>query len=394
MLNRPRFWFIALFVGQLLTLPGCGNSGDDSSSVSNNAVPSATRVQLESDGDGPVGNFPSFDHTRATALIGVTQLTKGQFTRVGIGISVEEAQSWMAYFWLPAELNRITPGRYQVGTAFPDDGMAAQADVYRTVTHGLTRKCIRQAPGVTFEEYLSRATMARSAGLLGSLSGWFSIDGVVYEGDKLASLTLRFELWCNKDAVGTSIRGTLQYRADDATTVAGPDPVPAGLWLPTEVPIQGNYIRLESDPGDPVGQGQAVTVQSTEDYPLLVEGRSLLSIGELYFWGANSLGGWSGKFRGRGSLDDRMRPGFFGDLRAGQTHYSDSSFGPLLRVSGPGGYCPTDNYVADLPIRGWFAIDAISFGEDGELKSLDLRFEQRCEGASGALRGKTHWTAP
>jgi hypothetical protein len=62
-------------------------------------------------------------------------------------------------------------------------------------------------------------------------------------------------------------------------------------------------------------------------------------------------------------------------------------------VGGPGGVCSTDDYLFDLPIRGWFVIDSISY-VDGQLKSLDMRFEQRCEGASGVLRGQVHWVDP
>ena len=41
---------------------------------------------------------------------------------------------------------------------------------------------------------------------------------------------------------------------------------------------------------------------------------------------------------------------------------------------------------------GWFVIDAISF-QNGILSTLDLRFEQHCEGSTAALRGQIHWTS-
>jgi hypothetical protein len=41
---------------------------------------------------------------------------------------------------------------------------------------------------------------------------------------------------------------------------------------------------------------------------------------------------------------------------------------------------------------GWFVVDGVSYVGD-TLTSIDLRFEQHCESATPALRGKIHWAA-
>jgi hypothetical protein len=41
-------------------------------------------------------------------------------------------------------------------------------------------------------------------------------------------------------------------------------------------------------------------------------------------------------------------------------------------------------------LTGWITVDAVEY-DAGKLKNLDLRFEQKCEGSMGALRGQIHW---
>ncbi|HKU45195.1 MAG TPA: hypothetical protein VJR89_43850, partial [Polyangiales bacterium] len=74
--------------------------------------------------------------------------------------------------------------------------------------------------------------------------------------------------------------------------------------------------------------------------------------------------------------------GYYGDLRRYPFH------NPVrggLSWSGHGSGCNT--------LTGWFAVDDVGY-QAGVLKTLDLRFEQHCEGRTAALRGAVHYVAP
>jgi hypothetical protein len=368
----------------------CGNGSGDSMATSGFAERSATRFQMESDVGDPIGKGLAYDYSLANALIKFqsTSSTKGGATRQGIRVDIDSAEVWSASFVLPADLKRIQPGRYEVGAVYPDNGNSAAANISRHGTFGFIRQCTRTVPNPTAEDLLMQ-TMGRSE-RLGASIGWFAIDNVIFQGDEIAFLSLRFELRCESQDGRSSMRGLLQYRADDATTLAGPSSPPVGLWSPSGTAPVGNYVRFESEAGDPVGLGQVTTLQASGDFGFAVSGSS--SAPEVSIFAASLAGSWSATFRGMGSLE-RLQPGYYGNVRSAQTHYSDRRVSPLIRVGGPGGVCSTDDYLFDLPIRGWFVIDSISY-VDGQLKSLDMRFEQRCEGASGVLRGQVHWVDP
>jgi hypothetical protein len=363
---------------------GCGGGSGDSIATPGFSEPSATRFQVESDAGDPIGKGVAYDYSLANALIKFEAYSsiKGGATRQVIRVSIESAEEWGASFVLPAELKRFQPGLYEVGTLYPDDGISAAASIYRRGTFGFIRTCTRTVSDSQWQSGKSE--------WLGASIGWFAIDNVVYQGEEIASLSLRFEVHCESQDQHSSMRGLLQYRADDPTTLAGPSSPPDGLWSPSGPAPAGNYVRFESEVGDPVGLGQVMTLQSSTDSGFSVSGSS--SSPEVSFIADSSAGSWGATFRGMGSLL-RLQPGYYGNVRSAQTHYSDGRVSPLIRVGGPGGFCVTDDYLFDLPNRGWFVIDSISY-VDGELKSIDMRFEQRCEGAPGVLRGQVHWVAP
>jgi hypothetical protein len=41
-------------------------------------------------------------------------------------------------------------------------------------------------------------------------------------------------------------------------------------------------------------------------------------------------------------------------------------------------------------LSGWFVVDRVTYSGE-EIKSLELRFEQLCEGAPAPLRGAIRW---
>ncbi len=164
------------------------------------------------------------------------------------------------------------------------------------------------------------------------------------------------------------------------------------MWRPAAgaTPATGNYIYVESQAGDPVGQGHTFTYQPGMpgvDVSLytMFSGRSLN-----FSVTAPDLG-WNGEFEGMASLE-QLRPGYYGELRTAQSIQGDFGVAPKMRVKSVVNGCPGNGFL-DLPYRGWFVVDDVSY-VDGALKSLDLRFEQRCEGFDAPLRGQIHWIAP
>jgi hypothetical protein len=206
------------------------------------------------------------------------------------------------------------------------------------------------------------------------LSGWFAIDAISVSNGALESVELRFEQHCEK---GTgALRGKIRWSASDPITPApGPvDPPPAGLWAPSSgaTPASGNYVYLQSDTGDWVGQGRTFTYTQVDSVLNVSASGGLLTI---------KVAGeedWTGNFRAMNSLT-QLQPGYYGNLRRAGFHNP--------RIGGIDFY--GDGRGCNL-VTGWFVIDDIAYS-NGNVSSLDLRFIQHCDGRAEALRGKIHW---
>jgi hypothetical protein len=156
---------------------------------------------------------------------------------------------------------------------------------------------------------------------------------------------------------------------------SGPiNPPPAELWQPLSgsTPSSGNYVYLQSDPGDYIGVGQTYTYTQA-DASISVSEEDDLSViihGDQY---------WRGIFQAMSALSF-LQPGYYGDL---ERYMSDSLVGGL-DWSGEGRGCNQ--------LTGWFVIDNVTY-VNGVLTAIDIRFEQHCEGMSPALHGQIHWTS-
>jgi hypothetical protein len=208
-----------------------------------------------------------------------------------------------------------------------------------------------------------------------TLTGCFAVDAVTYAGGALTSIDLRFEQHC--EGAAPALRGTLHWDAGDRTAPPGPvSPPPPGLWVPSGfTPPAGSYVHLESAAGDYVGGG------ATHDY---TQANAVLTVSTIAGggFGLSVVGDeeWSAEFLPMATLA-RLQPGYYGDLRRYPFH-NPARGG--LSWSGAGRGCNT--------LTGWFAVDAVTYA-GGALTSIDLRFEQHCEGAAPALRGQIHWAA-
>lgn len=151
-------------------------------------------------------------------------------------------------------------------------------------------------------------------------------------------------------------------------------PIPAGLWSPPAgaVPASGNYVYLQSDATDYIGAGR--THVYTNANTLIAMSHDGLTISTAL----NGNEDWRGEFR-LPSAAGTLQAGYFKELT--RTPFSDPAVGGV-EWSGEGRGCNT--------IKGWVVIDKIVLVA-GVLESLDLRFEQHCEGGAAALRGQIHW---
>ncbi len=206
------------------------------------------------------------------------------------------------------------------------------------------------------------------------LEGWVAIDSASYIDGALAAVEARFEQRC---PTGESLLGQVRWRADDATRPADPQPIPAGLWQPPtgRFPVEGNAVYIHSDRDDPLGNGVEAT------YTPLDASMWSDSLGGYFSLHLRGERYWDGQFQAMSHLS-RLRVGFYDDLRRYPFH--NPARGGLT-WSDPQLFCNLDS--------GWMAVDDIHYADAGWIDSIELRFEQRCEGATGALRGKLRWSA-
>jgi hypothetical protein len=206
------------------------------------------------------------------------------------------------------------------------------------------------------------------------MTGWFVIDSVTYAGNSLDSIELRFEQHC--EGVAPALHGLVRWLAADTRQPLPPQvPPPANLWSPPPgaTPANGNYVYLQSEAGDFVGQGQthlftpgnAVIGTSTSGSQFSVE---VHEQGQVVPWG--------GYFVPMVPLT-QLQVGYYGNV-------TDRNIAKgLLNWHGAGRGCNV--------VSGWFVVDSVTYTGTA-VTAINLRFEQHCENASAALHGKIRWS--
>jgi len=129
-------------------------------------------------------------------------------------------------------------------------------------------------------------------------------------------------------------------------------------------------VYLNSDPADYIGGGQVLIY--TSSITVSVSGGLLSS---------NVAGAWGGSFEVMNSINN-LQVGYYGGLM--RYPFNNPTKGGL-NWDGQGRGCNT--------LTGWFALDHVTYTSN-VLTSLDLRFEQHCEGGTAALHGAMHWDKP
>ena len=288
-------------------------------------------ILLHSDLGDPLGAGKSFDYTQSNAVIYVG--TSGSPPTLTITVTGDE--SWTGFFTMPSGTTRLAPGTYDTGLGW-HGGFGAPA--------------------------------------CGTVAGSFTIDRVTYNGTVVSAVDLSFEQYC--DGAAAPLHGTIHWRADDPTRPPGPaNPPPYNLWRPPSgaLPGSGNFLYLESDSGDVVGQGRTY---------LLTQANATIDVvgagAEISLTAADSQR-WSGVFWKMNSIPQFTR-GYYGELHSPERYNPTKG---ALRLSGPAANCGA--------LTGWFLVEWIAF-RNNSLVALDLRFEQHCDGGGPALHGVIHWT--
>lgn len=139
-----------------------------------------------------------------------------------------------------------------------------------------------------------------------------------------------------------------------------------------DVAPEPNYVRLQSETGDYIGQGRTYAYSQTNAVLSVTASGGHLSVG------ISGDEGWGGDFQVPNTLS-QLEPGTYTGLRRYPFH--DPAVGGLS-WSGEGRGCNT--------LTGSFTITSVTYVNNA-LSAIDLSFEQHCEGGAPALRGQIHW---
>jgi hypothetical protein len=299
-----------------------------------------TFIRLGSDRNDFVGRGLDFSYTNANSTITVAS------TGARLTVEVAGDESWLGVFELPDTFRLLETGSYENLQRF---GMHTAA-VGGMDWSGNGRSC-RQ------------------------LDGWLIIDKVTYDGMELTGIDLRFEQRCQGSA--TFMQGQVHWLASDTTLAPGPAAAaPQGLWSPAPgiVPASGNYLLLQSDPGQWVDAGGTVVLTALNAAFSLHAVRNTLSLTVI---GDEQ---WGIDFQAMNSLA-RLEAGFYGNLKRYPVH--NVTRGGLSAF----GYARTCGQSI-----GWLMIDDVLY-ESGAISSIDLRFELNCDRETAPLSGSLHWDA-
>lgn len=325
---------IKLLVALLVTLAGCAGGHESVTGPSDSGFPSY--VKLQSDAGDAIGQGKSYEYTPANAIITV------QSGGVDLEIGVQGDEMWIGSFHLPSNGGELAVGTY----------------------NNLTR----YAPSTT-QPSMEWEGEGRGCG---SLTATVTIDNVSYLNGSLALLDMHFTQHCG--GMSAALHGTVHWKAGDPTRIAGPvTPIPSNLWRPAIALPTGNYVYVASEAGDPIGSG------GTYLYTSANSGIKVSANGAHVTVVVNSYD-WSGDFQGMISLE-LLQVGYYPSLE--RYPFNNPARGGL-DWNGMGRGCNT--------LTGWFAVDAVTYG-GMTLTSIDLRFEQHCDGQTAALHGAIHWHA-
>jgi hypothetical protein len=298
-------------------------------------------VYLQSDSGDYIGVGRTYVYTNTDTLM--TLATNG----LAINADLKGNEDWTGNFLLPSAAGKLQAGYFKGLTRTP----FADAAVGGVEWSGEGRGC-------------------------NTISGWVVIDNIVLTGGVMTALDLRFEQHCEGGA--SALHGQIHWtKANaDSAQAQGPSSIPSGLWKATAVtvPSSGNYMYMESRQGDYVGGGRSYLYTSgNAEFKVTPSGAHL---------GVNIAGDqtWTGDFQGMMS-QSQLSVGYYPNLQ--RFPFNNPMLGGL-DWSGEGRGCNK--------LTGWFVVDKIAYSGT-TMTSIDLRFEQFCDGSTVPLHGQLHWDA-
>ena len=307
-----------------------------------------TWLRFDSERDEWLGEGNTYSYTDATSAIYITL----QGAQLEVDVIDAERKSWLGYITLPTTLGRIQPGTWVAGVGYPG-----------------------------YDPTIARMDWSFGNGGCNLVRGSLTIDTARYVSDALAALDLSFVQHCDGDP--PALRGTVHWRPDLDAPPPPPGPIvpiPTGLWTPPAGAAHpsGNWVYLESDDGDWIGQGGTYRYQSPTASIDAATERRAMGDGSITVNVSQGTDVWSAHFRAPDGFVV-VPPGYYPDVNL--YWFLDRRRGGL-RFHGFGRTC--------VKITGWFAIDSARY-EGDTLTALDARFEQHCERIPAALRGAIHW---
>ncbi|MFZ6754820.1 DUF5018 domain-containing protein [Undibacterium sp. Dicai25W] len=309
---------------------------DGSNRIYTVSASTPTNITLQSDVGDYIGGGASYSYDNSNTSLSIS--TNG----ASLSARVSGDESWDATLVLPNTLTKFVEGTYTGLARYPFHTSSVGGFTWS----GEGRGCNTSTTNVV-------------------------IKNVRYVGSELSHIDLKFDQHCENGI--PSLHGSIVYNKYDVTKISGPvNPIPTNLWKPMQgkIPNSGNYVYLQSDVGDYIGQGREYLYQGATDQIRVTDGSSIGVI----------TGGWDANFTKMNSLS-QLIVGYYPDLRRYPFH-NPAKGG--LNWSGNGRGCNQ--------LTGWFAVDKVKYVNNA-LNELDLRFEQHCEGAASALRGKIYWSA-
>jgi hypothetical protein len=301
--------------------------------------PSGNYIYLASDAGDDIGGGRTTVLTQANAIVTMQSTVSGQ-----LDLAVQADDNVSAVFRGVINSAQLRPGYYGPIQTWPSSNPA-----------------------------IGEMNWAQGGLGCNSASGWFVVDDIGYAGTTVTSIDLRFEQHCS--STPAALRGQIHWAPGDPTVPPGPAfPPPADLWSPAAgaTPASGNYVYLQSDPGDWVGGGGTYLLTPSNSTIMATASGAHVTI--------DAAAGFAGEFVGMNVLS-QLQPGYYADLRRF----------PFNNPTKGGMNVAAFNRGCNV-LSGWFVVDGVTYS-GGTLTSIDLRFEQHCEGAVPALRGKIHWAS-
>ena len=294
-------------------------------------------IYTESDKDDWIGGGQSYTYTDTNALL--TVMASG----IGVKLYVKAVERWSGVIVLPNTLPALQVGYFKDVSQVSNNPAGGVLD-----WGGEGRGC--------------------------AAKGWVVIDKVTIANNIVTELDLRFEQRCGISAAATRAYVHWTLANANALVPASPSPIPPEAWRadPSLLPESGTYVYLSGIQDANNNVRDRLYTRSTAVMWLSgYEGRMNLDI--------KGDQKWQVEFSTMDALK-RLQVGYYPNLKYHDRH------NPLV-----GGLVMRGESPPCYGMAGWAVIDAVTY-TGNDVTSLDMRFEQTCNGLN-PQRGQIRWRA-